>query len=382
MNFLHRVLLKAPSASCSHKLLLRTSARASSKSSQNDPPPARESQSDSASSSTSSSNIDAFLVGRDFLSLKHFGKDEIHQFLWTAKDLKTRIKDNGEVLQPLTGKTAALVFEKDDTASRLNAELGLARLGGQAAYFNASDLHLDGKENWKDSARLLAGAADLIIVGAGKQEVLEEVANESTVPVVTGMSDLLQPLQVLAYFVTLQEYFGYLRGLKIAWIGDGNSVLNSLLYGCARLGIDLNTATPVGYEPDTDVMLDAMKISGQTGASFLIGNDPLQAVYRADAIIADSWTKPGADDENIKKRIKDFAGFGVNRKMMKEAGGEWVFLHSLPRRPHEVTDDIYYGQESLVWRAAENRLWITMAVMLHLFQPYSPTTPKPKYVRG
>ncbi|BFZ24802.1 hypothetical protein BsWGS_27841 [Bradybaena similaris] len=321
------------------------------------------------------------LVGRDFLSLNHFSSEDIKQFLWTAKDLKTRIKDNGEIFQPLIGKSAALIFQKRSTRTRISAQLGMTRLGGSVCVLGPDDIHLGVNECVKDSARVLASMADVILARVHGQQDLDDLANEANVPVISGLSDLHHPLQILADFMTLQEHFGYLRGLKIAWIGDGNNVLHSLMYGCAKIGIDLNVATPAGYEPDATITADAMAQAGKTGASFLLGNDPIRAAYRADVIVTDTWVSMGQEEEK-QKRLQEFAGFQINRKMLKEAGGNWVFLHCLPRKKEEVTDDIFYGEESLVWQEAENRLWTVMAVMLHLLQPYEPTSAMPKYVRG
>ncbi|KAK3773357.1 hypothetical protein RRG08_023237 [Elysia crispata] len=321
------------------------------------------------------------LVGRDFMSLKHFRGEDIKQFLWTAKDLKTRMKDNGEIFQPLKGKTAALIFQKRSTRTRMSTELGMAKLGGHAAFMGPEDVHIGVNESVKDTARVLSGMADIILARVYGQDFLDELADEASIPVISGLSDLLHPLQILADFMTLQEHFGYLRGLKIAWIGDGNNILHSLMYGCAKLGVDLNVATPTGYEPDVNITEEAMKIAGKTGANFMMGNDPIQAVYRADAIVTDTWVSMGQEEEK-KKRINDFAGYQINRKMLKEAGANWVFLHCLPRKQEEVTDDIFYSEESLVWQEAENRMWTVMAVMLHLLQPYTPVNPMPKFVRG
>ncbi|GFO43314.1 ornithine carbamoyltransferase, mitochondrial [Plakobranchus ocellatus] len=264
--------------------------------------------------SSSESNDGSGLVGRDFLSLKHFSADDIKQFLWTAKDLKTRIKDNGEIFQPLKGKTAALIFQKRSTRTRMSTELGLAKLGGHAAFMGPEDVHLGVNESVKDTARVLSGMADIILARVYGQDFLDELADEASIPVISGLSDLLHPLQILADFMTLQEYFGYIRGLKIAWIGDGNNILHSLMYGCAKLGVDLNAATPAGYEPDPNITEEAMKIAGKTGANFLMGSDPVQACYRADAIVTDTWVSMGQEEEK-KKRLNDFAGYQINRKV-------------------------------------------------------------------
>ncbi|XP_059177654.1 ornithine transcarbamylase, mitochondrial-like [Physella acuta] len=323
---------------------------------------------------------ESHLVGRDFLSLKHFSCEDIKQFLWTAKDLKTRMKDNGEIFQPLKGKTAALIFQKRSTRTRLSTELGFAKLGGHACFLGPDDIHLGVNESVKDSARVLAGMSDVILARVYGHNVIEEMANEANKPVINGLSDLLHPLQILADFMTLQEHFGYLRGLQIAWIGDGNNILHSLMYGCAKLGIDLNIATPAGYEPNETITSEVMNISGKTGALFKMGTDPIAAARMANVIVTDTWVSMGQEEEK-QKRLKDFAGYQIDGKMLKDAGAEWVFLHCLPRKQEEVTDDIFYSKQSLVWQEAENRMWTVMAVMLHLLQPYTPTIPQLKFVK-
>ncbi|BFZ09951.1 hypothetical protein BsWGS_12990 [Bradybaena similaris] len=318
------------------------------------------------------------LVGQDFLSLRYFTTDDIKQFLWTARDLKTRMKDNGEIFQPLIGKTAALVFQKRSTRTRLSTELGMAKLGGHACFLGPDDIHLGVNESVKDSARVLAGMADIILARVFGQDILDELANESKVPVISGLSDLLHPLQILADLLTLQEHFGYLKGLQIAWVGDGNNILHSLMYGCAKLGINLNAATPKGYEPDQNITTEALKTAQATGASIVLGNDPMKATYQANVVVTDTWVSMGQEDEK-KKRLKDFAGYQVDRKMLQGADKNWVFLHCLPRKQEEVTDDIFYSSQSIVWQEAENRMWTVMAVMLHLLQPYKPTIPAPRF---
>uniref|UniRef100_A0A0B7AMI9 ornithine carbamoyltransferase n=1 Tax=Arion vulgaris TaxID=1028688 RepID=A0A0B7AMI9_9EUPU len=257
----------------------------------------------------------------------------------------------------------------------------MAKLGGHVCFLGPDDIHLGTNESVKDSARVLASMADLILAEVKGQDILDEIANESKVPVVSGLSGLFHPLQILADFMTMQEDFGYVRGLKIAWIGSCSNVLHSLMYGCAKLGTDLNVATPVGYEPDSQITADAMEISLKTGASFQIGHDSYKAAYRADVIVTDAWNSVGQENDQ-REKPQDVAGYQINRKMLKEAGGDWIFLHSLSSHKEEVTDDIMYGEESLVLQEAENRMWTVMAVMLHLLQPYKPTIPMPKYVRG
>ncbi|XP_050416192.1 ornithine transcarbamylase, mitochondrial [Patella vulgata] len=321
------------------------------------------------------------LVGRDFLTLRDFTKTEIQQLLWTSLCLKDRIKNKKEIFQPLIGKSVSMIFQKRSTRTRLSTESGMVLLGGHAAFLGPSDVHLGVNETIRDSARVLSRMTDIILARVYAHSDVEELADEASVPVISGLSDMFHPLQCLADFVTLQEHYGYLYGLKIAYVGDGNNILHSLMYGCAKLGIDLSIATPTGYEPDPDVTQEVIKMYKQKKTQFCMTSDPLEAVYRADVIVTDTWVSMGQEEEKTK-RLKDFAGYQIDRNMLKEANANWTFLHCLPRKQEEVTDDIFNDKNSLVWQEAENRKWTVMAVMLHVLQDYSPLLPKPKFVRG
>ncbi|KAL5010365.1 hypothetical protein ScPMuIL_012670 [Solemya velum] len=321
------------------------------------------------------------MVNRDFLTLKDFKPEEIEQLLWTAKDLKTRIRDNKELFQPLKGKSIAMLFQKKSTRTRLSTEMGMTLLGGHASFLSPDDIHLGVSESIEDTGRVLSRFADLLFGRVYGQSDLDVLAAEATVPVINGLSDQYHPLQILADFVTLQEYYGYLHGLKLAWVGDGNNIVHSLMMGCGKLGMELRVATPKGYEPDGQVIKDATKLSAQSGSTLHLTHDPMEAVYRADVIITDTWVSMGQEEEKLI-RLRDFAGYQVNRKMVKEAASDWTFLHCLPRKQEEVTDDIFYDKKSLVWEEAENRKWTVMAVMLHLLMEYKPTILKPKLIRG
>ncbi|KAK7483265.1 hypothetical protein BaRGS_00025432 [Batillaria attramentaria] len=322
------------------------------------------------------------LKGRDLLSMKHYQPEEIKQLLWTAADLKLRIKEQKEVMKPLAGKSVSMVFQKRSTRTRLSTESGMALLGGHAEFLGPDDVHIGVNESIKDTARVLSRMSDAILARVYSQRDLDVMADEATVPVISGLSDVYHPLQVLADFQTLQEHFGYLRGLKIAWVGDGNNILHSLMLGCSKLGIDLALATPKGYEPDPAIVRDAVKFAAASGSQLIVTYDPLEAVYRADAIITDTWVSMGQEDEKAR-RIAAFKGYQVNRKMLKDAGANWVFLHCLPRKQEEVTDDVFYDRDhSLVWDEAENRKWTVMSVLLHLMEDYKPRSPRPFFLRG
>ncbi|ESP01723.1 hypothetical protein LOTGIDRAFT_238192 [Lottia gigantea] len=320
-------------------------------------------------------------AGRDFLTLRDFNRSEIEHLLWSSLCLKSRIKENGEDYRPLLGKSIGMIFQKRSTRTRLSTETGMTLLGGHAAFLGPSDVHLGVNETIKDSARVLSGMVDLILGRVYDHQDITDLADEASVPVINGLSDLYHPLQILADFVTLQEHFGFLQGLKIAWVGDGNNILHSLMYGCAKLGIELSVATPLGYEPDKEVTQYAISLASRNKTNFNLTQNPFDAVYRADVIVTDTWISMGQEEEKIK-RLNDFSAFQIDRKMLREANGNWVFMHCLPRKPEEVTDDVFYSKNSLVWQEAENRKWSVMAVMLNLLKHYEPKLPRPLFIRG
>ncbi|ELT88040.1 hypothetical protein CAPTEDRAFT_178077 [Capitella teleta] len=319
------------------------------------------------------------MVGQDFLTLRDFNKAEIEQFLWTANDLKTRIKLNGERYEPLQGKSLALIFQKRSTRTRLSSETGFALLGGKPCFLSPEDIHLGVNECILDSARVLSGFVDIILARVYAQQTLDELAAEGSIPVVSGLSDTYHPLQTLADLLTLQEHFGKLKGLKMAWVGDGNNIIHSLMMGGLPMGVDINIATPKGYECDSVVVKDAVALAEKHGTKLNFTNDPKEAVHKSDVIVTDTWVSMGQEEE-AKIRLKAFDGYQVDAKMASLANPDWVFLHCLPRHPEEVSDEVFYdAKRSLVWQEAENRKWTVMSILLHLLKEHIPTTPKPNF---
>ncbi|XP_014784366.1 ornithine transcarbamylase, mitochondrial isoform X2 [Octopus bimaculoides] len=318
------------------------------------------------------------LVGRDFDSLKYYQPDEIRQLLWTANDLKVRIKKDKELYQPLVGKSLAMIFQKRSTRTRVSSETGMNLLGGQSVFLGPEDVHIGVNESIKDTARVLCQMCDVILARVYGHDVVDTLASESSVPVINGLSDLFHPLQILADLLTLQEHFGGLRDLKLAWVGDGNNIIHSLMIACAKLGIEICIATPLGYLPDSNIIASCNKFSAKHGGKIHLTNDPKEAVYRANAIITDTWISMGQEEESAK-RLKDFDGYEVNSKLVKEAAADWVFMHCLPRHKEEVSDSVFYGKNSVVWQEAENRKWTVMAVIHHLLKDYQPVHPQPDF---
>ncbi|KAI0243186.1 Ornithine carbamoyltransferase, mitochondrial [Lamellibrachia satsuma] len=320
------------------------------------------------------------LIGRDFLTLKHFTPTEIETLLWTAKDLKVRIK-GGERLPLLMGKSLAMIFQKRSTRTRLSTETGMSLLGGSVHFLSPEDIHLGVNESIKDSGRVISRFCDAVLARVYGQEILDTLATEASIPVISGLSDKYHPLQILADFLTLQEHFGYLETLKVAWIGDGNNIANSLLMGCPKMGVNLSIATPAGYECNGAVVEDAIQLALQHDTEVKFTNDPIEAVQRAHVVVTDTWVSMGQEEEKERK-LKDFAGYQVTRKMLKHASDRWVFLHCLPRKPYEVDDDVFYDTDrSLVWDEAENRKWTVMAVLLHVLRDHQHSIAKPRFFR-
>nr|XP_015219557.1 PREDICTED: ornithine carbamoyltransferase, mitochondrial [Lepisosteus oculatus] len=226
--------------------------------------------------------------------------------------------------------------------------------------------------------QVLSGLTDLILARVHSHATTEELAREAAVPVINGLSDLCHPLQILADFLTLQEHYGYLRGLTVSWIGDGNNVLHSFMVTAARLGVHLRVATPKGYEPNRSITQEAEKLSKQCGTKFLLTHDPLEAARGSNVLVTDTWISMGQEEEK-KKRLQDFHGYQITMQTGCVAAPDWTFLHCLPRKPEEVDDQVFYSSRSLVFPEAENRKWTVMGLMVSLLTDYSPQTPKPKF---
>ncbi|XP_029459052.1 ornithine carbamoyltransferase, mitochondrial [Rhinatrema bivittatum] len=318
------------------------------------------------------------LKGRDLLTLKDYSAEEIKHILWVSADLKHRIKQKGEYLPLLQGKSLAMIFEKRSTRTRLSTETGFALLGGHPCFLTLHDIHLGVNESLRDSARVLAGMTDAILARVYKQSDLEQLAQEASIPVVNGLSDSYHPIQILADYLTIQEHFGHLNGLTLSWIGDGNNVLHSIMLSAAKLGMHLRIATPKGYEPELSVTKTAQQFSKEQNTQLLLTNDPLEAASGSNILVTDTWVSMGQEEEK-KKRLKAFHGYQITNQTGKVASPNWIFLHCLPRKPEEVDDEVFYSPKSLVFQEAENRKWTIMAVLASLMTDYSPQLPEPMF---
>ncbi|MGQ9824770.1 MAG: ornithine carbamoyltransferase [Desulfotomaculales bacterium] len=305
------------------------------------------------------------LKGRDLLSLNDFSPEEIRTVLDLAGELKAKQK-RGEPHPYLQGKTLGMIFQKSSTRTRVSFEVAMYQLGGHALFLNAGDLQLGRGETIADTARVLSRYVDGIMIRTYAQSDVEELARYADVPVINGLTDLFHPCQILADLLTVRERKGVLAGLKAAYVGDGNNVCHSLLFGCAKTGMHLAVASPPGYEPAAEIVSLARADARETGSRIDIANDPVEAVRGADVVITDVWAGMGREAE-AQARAKVFAPYQVNRELVSHAGPDFIFLHCLPaRRGEEVTDEIIDGPHSAVWDEAENRLHAQKAVLVLL----------------
>ncbi len=300
---------------------------------------------------------------RDFLDLGSLSPAELSGLLALAARIKFELKAGLE--HPyLRGKTLAMIFQKPSLRTRISFETGMAQLGGHAIYLAPQDIGIGERESAKDVARNLSRWVDLILIRTFAHEICVELAREATVPVINGLTDLLHPCQLLADLMTLQERYGDLRKLRVAFVGDGFNLAQSWIEAAVATHLELRLACPSGYEPAKSfVDLLAREKTG------FLTNDPVEAVKDADAVYTDTWTSMGREKEAARRR-QDFSNFQVNRALLEHARSGALVMHCLPaHRGEEITDDVIDGPQSVVLDQAENRLHAQKAVMLWLLRP-------------
>jgi ornithine carbamoyltransferase len=301
---------------------------------------------------------------RHFLALHDFTKLELDAMLALAADLKQKQK-NGVTHRLLDGKTLAMIFEKASTRTRISFEVGIFQLGGHGLFISSANSQMGRGEPIKDSARVMARYCGGVMIRTFGQEIVEEFARYSDVPVINGLTDLFHPCQIMADLQTVIEYKGGYKGLKFAWVGDGNNMANTWIEAAAICGFDLALACPQGYEPDRQVWEWAQK---QGTANITITEDPEEAVRDADVINTDVWASMGQETEQ-KQRELAFQGYCVNDELMACAKPDSIVLHCLPaHRGEEISENVIEGKHSVVWDEAENRLHIQKAIMATLMK--------------
>ena len=301
---------------------------------------------------------------RDLLSMLDVEKDLIG-ILELAASIKNRTKA-GEPYEPLRGKSLAMIFEKSSTRTRVSFEVGMTQLGGHALFLSPNDLQIGRGETIADTARVLSRYVDGILYRAYKNETVRELARHATVPVINGLDDREHPCQIITDLLTIQEHRGTLKGLTLAYVGDGNNVCNSLLLGCAEVGMHMTAGVPKGYEPDPRLLSEARRISMVTECSIEVVHDPVEAVRKADVVYTDVWVSMGMEKER-EERERIFLPYQINGKLLEAAKDDAVVMHCLPaHRGLEITDQVVDGPQSIVFDEAENRLHAQKAVLVRL----------------
>ncbi len=301
------------------------------------------------------------LKTKDLLTLAELTPREFVGLIDDSINLKKEFKQGGN--KPvLKNKTLTMIFQKPSTRTRVSFEVGMYHLGGHAVTLSSNDMQLSRGESVEDTAKTLSRYSDCIMARVYDHKLLETLAEHASIPVINGLSDSFHPCQILADFMTIKEKKKKLKGMKIAWIGDGNNVCNSMIYGAALSGVNMSIATPKGFEPNKDVVKESQK-----STNIELTTDPFTASENADVVAADTFSSIHNLD---KKRLQKFLPkYQINDKLMKSAKKDAIFLHCLPaKRGQEVTSSVIDGPQSVVWDEAENRLHTQKALLAALIR--------------
>ncbi|MHA6259418.1 ornithine carbamoyltransferase [Sporosarcina sp. CAU 1771] len=302
------------------------------------------------------------LKGRDLLSLLDYTSEEITYLLNYANQMKKDMLQ-GKMPKILAGKTLGMIFEKHSTRTRISFEVGMNQLGGYAMFMNARDMQIGRGESIYDTGHVLSEYLDGVMIRANSHEMVKELAKNSTIPVINGLTDIFHPCQALADLLTILEVKGSLAGQKIAYIGDGNNVAHSLIIAAAHMGMHISVATPKGFECNPNLLVKAKAIAETTGGSIVETTDPVAAVKDADAVYTDVWTSMGQEEESAA-RLEAFKDFQINDELIAHAKDDYMFLHCLPaHREEEVATSVIDGPNSYVFQQAGNRLHAQKALL-------------------
>jgi ornithine carbamoyltransferase len=301
---------------------------------------------------------------RHFLSIADLSQSEWDDLLQLAQELKQELREKGQNEPLLAGKTLGMVFQKPSLRTRVSFEVGMLQLGGHALYLSPNEIQLGKRESVADVARVLGRYVSAIMARVFSHEHILELAEYSPVPVINGLSDYNHPCQGLADYLTMLEAWGSFEGRTLAYLGDGNNVLTSLMNGAIHSGVTVHVATPQGYEPPANVVEAAQA----RGATIKLFQDPAEAVRGAHAIYTDVWTSMGQEEET-QARLRVFPPYQVNEQLVAQADPEAIVLHCLPaHRGEEITDGVADGTQSRLWDQAENRLHAQKAILVRLLQ--------------
>ncbi len=302
---------------------------------------------------------------KDFISLHDLSKEEITKLLELAIKLKAETK-KGIAHPILAGKTLGMIFTKSSTRTRVSFEVGMTQLGGYPLFLSSNDIQLGRGETIYDTAKVLERYLDGIMIRTFAHSDVLELAMHADIPVINALTDLLHPCQVLADLQTIYEHKGTLEGLKFAYIGDGNNMAHSIMYGCAKMGLNCAIATPEGYEPNAEVCENARADAKFSGSELIITQDPVDAIKNADIVYTDTWVSMGQEAEKAE-RLKTFMPYQIDSTLFANAKKDAIFMHCLPAyRGFEVTADVIDGANSVIFDEAENRLHAQKAILATL----------------
>ncbi len=299
---------------------------------------------------------------RDFLTIHDITAKELESLLVRARELKDMHKAGSDT-SVLKGKTLGLLFEKQSTRTRISFEVAMFQLGGHPVYLSPNQIQMGRGETIGDTAKVISGYLDGIVVRTFSHSTIEEWARFSYVPVINGLTDLHHPCQTISDILTIFENKGRVSGIKMAYIGDGNNVANSLIEGAAIMGMEIRVATPKGYEPDSAIVSKARLAAKETGAVIEIMQDPLDAVKDADVVYTDVWTSMGQEkEEHGRKQV--FQKYQINHETMQLAKKDAIIMHCLPaHRGEEITEEMMESPQSVIFDQAENRLHMQKALL-------------------
>jgi len=302
------------------------------------------------------------LNGKHLISLKDLSREDFQ----TIFDLAARLKQDlytGRKHDLLAGKTLGMIFQKPSLRTMVSFQVGMHQLGGYAVYLGPDQISLGKRESSEDISKVLSSYVDGIMARTFEHKIVEDLAAHSRVPVINGLTDFNHPCQVLADLFTIAERKRQLEGLKLTYIGDGNNMTHSLMYGCAKVGMSIAIATPEGYEPLQHVVEEAREIGKTTGAEIILTNDVKEAAKDSDALYTDVWASMGQEGEK-EERIQKFTGYQINADVMSVAHDDALVLHCLPAHyDEEITHEVAHGKQSAVFQEAENRMHAQKAVM-------------------
>lgn len=305
---------------------------------------------------------------RHLINTIQLSNEEFASLIGKAEVLKHQYKTGGpEVIQhhqKLLGKLVALLFSKRSTRTRISSEGAAAFFGAQPMFLGKDDIQLGVNESMYDTTKVISSMTSCIFARVNRHQEILDLCEHSTVPIINSLCDMYHPLQAITDILTIKEAFGKTEGLKLAWVGDSNNVINDLAIASLRSGISVSVSIPKGIEFDEGVNAAAVEIAQQNGVSFEIVNDPLQAIKDANVIVTDTWISMGQEAEKQAKLLQ-FEGYQISQDMISKgnAASNWKFMHCLPRHSEEVADDVFYSENSLVFPEAENRLYAAMAVI-------------------